>query len=174
MRRSSSPRLATFDYTGLYHYSLTICTADRRQEFLYPPIVSEVLEGIARAADLERFAVLAFCFMPDHLHLLVAGTALDSDGRRFIAQMKRLTGYRHLQTHGRRLWQRSAWDHVLRNDEDVWTTLRYILANPVRANLVRHPLDYPFLGSLTYPREVLIDAFRDTEKYPPTGLGPPD
>jgi REP element-mobilizing transposase RayT len=32
--------------------------------------VDEVLAHILRAADDESFAVVAYCFMPDHLHLL--------------------------------------------------------------------------------------------------------
>jgi hypothetical protein len=47
------------------------------------------------------------------------------------------------------LWQRSYFEHVMRDDEDTFQVARYILDNPVRAGIVRNPEDYPFLGSLT-------------------------
>jgi len=47
------------------------------------------------------------------------------------------------------LWQRSYFEHVLRDDEDPFQVARYILDNPVRAGLVQSPENYPFLGSLT-------------------------
>jgi putative transposase len=97
--------------------------------------------------------------MPDHLHLLVAGESQDSDARRFIARAKQLSGYACRREEGIRLWQRSAWDRVLRTDDDTWQVIRYILSNPVRARLVERPLDYGFSGSLVYEREALLDAF---------------
>jgi REP element-mobilizing transposase RayT len=35
---------------------------------------------------------MAFCFMPDHVHLLVGGTCETSDGKRFIRRAKQYSG----------------------------------------------------------------------------------
>lgn len=42
------------------------------------------------------------------------------------------------------LWQRAFHDRALRENEDVQATARYIVANPLRAGLVKHIGDYPF------------------------------
>ena len=47
------------------------------------------------------------------------------------------------------LWQRNYFEHVLRDAEDSVGVAKYILENPVRANLVERPEDYPYLGSMT-------------------------
>jgi hypothetical protein len=60
---------------------------------------------------------------------------------------------------GARLWQRSYWDRILRDEDDLWPAIRYLLANPVRARLAVHPLAYPFSGSAVYDRQVLVQAF---------------
>jgi hypothetical protein len=39
---------------------------------------------------------------------------------------------------------------VIRDDQELAMTVRYIVANPVRAGLVEHPSAYPFLGSQRY------------------------
>jgi hypothetical protein len=47
-----------------------------------------VREQILRALTGERFAGIADCFMPDHLHLLVAGTSESSDLKQFVKSAK--------------------------------------------------------------------------------------
>jgi putative transposase len=72
--------LRTFDYVGLYAYFLTFCRDRRRRIFSDASAVELVREQILRAAAYERFAVVAYCFMPDHAHLLVEGQCDSSDG----------------------------------------------------------------------------------------------
>jgi REP element-mobilizing transposase RayT len=47
--------------------------------FVLEARVEVVREQILRASREERFALIAYCFMPDHLHLLVHGQAEDAD-----------------------------------------------------------------------------------------------
>ena len=47
----------------------------------------------------------------------------------------------------RRLWDKGYYDRVLRDSEATEAVAPYILANPVRAGLVKSIEDYPFLGS---------------------------
>jgi len=101
--------------------------------------------------------------MPDHLHLLVEGLAESSNGLKFIARAKQLSGFHYKQTFGRALWQRYGFEHVLRDDEDTRRVARYILANPIRGGLVERVEDYPFVGSLRYTlSEVLEDSTPET------------
>ena len=54
------------------------------------------------------------------------------------------------------LWQRSYFEHVLRDEEDTIGVAKYILENPVRAGLVERPEAYPYLGSMTVSVEELL------------------
>ncbi len=47
-------------------------------------------------------------------------------------------------------WQRSFFDHALRQDEDMKRAVLYILGNPVRKGLVQHFHDYPLCGSFVF------------------------
>ncbi len=78
----------------------------------------------------------AYCFMPDHVHLLLEGTSPTSDLPRLIARWKQKTGYAHRCATGAILWQGGFFDHVLRQEEDRHALVRYIIANPIRAGLV--------------------------------------
>jgi len=94
--------------------------------------------------------------MPDHLHLIVSGERDDSDAKAFIKSAKQYSGYYFAREHAHRLWDRYGHDRVIRDEEELAMTVRYIVANPVRAGLVEHPRDYPFLGSTKYTVEELL------------------
>ena len=44
-----------------------------------------------------------------------------------------------------RVWQPESFDHVLRTSENLDAKIIYLLENPVRAGLVEHSNDYPWL-----------------------------
>ena len=150
--------LKTFEYIGLHRYSLTFCTDRRRHLFTSADIVMLALSQIARAAADERFVIFAYCFMPDHVHLLIEAQAESSNCRRFIARAKQYSGFHFARVFGGRLWQRYGYEHVLRDEETTIIVARYILENPVRAGLVRRVEDYPFVGSKVYALSHLLES----------------
>ena len=158
MRTARPQRLEGFDYLGPYAYFLTFCVFERRPVFVTPGHVEAVLTQILRAAAEEAFAVIAYCFMPDHLHLLVRGETDVSNCRRFIALAKQLSGYHFQRAFGARLWQRYGYERTLRSDEATLPVVRYIIENPVRAGIVTCPSEYPFLGSTEYSMAAILDA----------------
>jgi putative transposase len=155
--------LASFDYIGLYRYFLTFCTHRWRQHFVEPEHVELVYRQILRSANDTGFAIVAYCFMPDHLHLLIEGQSENSDCREFIKRAKQFSGFFYKQTFGTHLWQRYGFERVLRNDEGTLSVARYILENPVRSGLVERVEDYRFVGSSVYP---LADILAAVEMLP--------
>ena len=111
-----------------------------------------------RVAENEGFAILAYCFMPDHVHLLVEGLADNSNCKQFITKSKQCSAHAYAEEFNSRLWQPFGFEHVLRDDEKVQVVARYILENPVRAGLTKTVLDYPFLGSQVYAVKELLDG----------------
>jgi len=131
----------------MHRYSLTFCTAGRARIFEQPDAVGDALQQIRRTAAIENFAIVAYCFMPDHLHLLVDGMSERSDLTRFAKMAKQRSGASYALSEKGRLWQEGYWERVLRVDDDPRPLVRYIFENPVRAGLVKSARDYPFLGS---------------------------
>jgi REP-associated tyrosine transposase len=151
-----SPRLKTFDYLGFYRYFLTICVYERTRIFTEDQSVSVVLMELSRTANDQQFRVIAYCFMPDHVHMLVEGNHPAADFREFVRIFKQRSSFVWKRRNGRALWQRSYFEHVLRDDEDTIGVARYILENPVRGNLVQRPDDYPYIGSMTMDVRYLL------------------
>ena len=148
MQTGKPPHLKHFDYTGFHRYSLTFCTDQRRPTFTERRAVDLVLSQIVRASTECAFDVPAYCFMPDHTHLLVHGQSESSDCKRFIVLAKQYSGYYYSKEFGRKLWQRYGFERTLRKDEATLAAARYIVDNPIRAKLVTSVKDYPYVGSL--------------------------
>lgn len=144
------PRLKNFDYEGSFIYSVTILTRGKQNLFDAQEKVNLVFGILRETASGKEFSILAYCFMPDHLHLLLAGKTGDADLQKFISLFKQKSGYEFKKTYNKKLWHLSYYDHILRRDEDVLTTARYILNNPVRKGLVDNFKDYPCSGSLVF------------------------
>ena len=151
-------RISHFSYVGPYRYFLTICAKDRRATFIDDAAATHTIEQFLRTATAEGFAVLAYCLMPDHLHLVVEGTTEESDLRRFVKLSKQRSAFTFARLAGQPLWQDGYFERVLRQDEDAKVIARYILENPVRAGIVEWPADYRYLGSSVWDVETLLQG----------------
>ena len=119
-------------------YLLTLVTRARTPEFLDFAAARIAVRSLY-AASVRRYGeTLAHVVMPDHIHWLIAlqdGADLGEAVRVFRARVS--VGL------GRRVWQKGFHDHALRKEEDLPALARYIVANPVRAGLVRSVREYP-------------------------------
>ena len=60
-----------------------------------------------------------------------------------LSDAVRLMKGRSARAMGHTVWQANYFDHAVRQDEDMRKIARYIVANPLRANLVERLGDYP-------------------------------
>lgn len=100
---------------------------------------------IETAEDLG-FTLLCYCFMPNHLHFLCTGYD-NANLIRFVQKFKSSTAYYYKKRCGERLWQRGYYDRILRESDDRYFAVEYIMDNPVRAGLVEKCNEYPFSES---------------------------
>ena len=141
---------------GKDRYFLTFSTDQRTRVFVDDPPVSLVRTQILRAAREIRFEIDAYCFMPDHLHLIARGSDETSDAKDFVKRAKQYSGYYFKKEYGLQLWQRYGYERVIREDVELALTIRYIVENPVQAGLVEHPAKYRYLGTQRYTVEELL------------------
>src|SRR5713101_9047735 len=142
-------RLPHQDYLGPRWFFLTLCCANRRKRFTSPKICDDFLNILRSNAATHSFAIHAYCLMPDHVHLLAEGLQPQSDLVQFMRAIKLKTSTPFERKTGKALWQKKFYDHILRNSDSPDDVTWYIWMNPVRANLCRHPEEYPFSGSFT-------------------------
>lgn len=131
-------------------YFVTSVLAEReRRYFADFSCARLVVEEMRALHDDEAVCSLAWVIMPDHIHWLFQlgdGMDLSAAVKRFKARSARRVND-HLHRQGA-LWQKSFYDHALRDGEDVRGIARYIVANPLRAGLVEHIGDYPLWDAI--------------------------
>jgi hypothetical protein len=73
--------------------------------FVSAPAVSVALEQMLHTAHEQRFAIYAYCFMPDHLHVLFHGEAAHSDFKALMTLFRGRAAYVYARVFRGRLWQ---------------------------------------------------------------------
>ena len=150
-------RLKEYDYSQNGAYFVTICTEGKRQILstivgggvLDAPEVQlsqcgqiikeqiESIEGIYTHIHIPHYVI-----MPNHVHLIVFvnrsghnttkndSTPANAVIPRLISTFKRLSNRRI----GKNIWQRSYYDHIIRDEQDYLTKWNYIENNPAKWN----------------------------------------
>jgi hypothetical protein len=100
--------------------------ADREFERWRAVIVGEVIDR----GRPGRYDLLAWCVMPDHLHvILIPGATLATIVRGWKTVSARRLG-------GGTWWQRDYFDRLIRDEEELSQTIEYVMNNPEAAGLV--------------------------------------
>ena len=113
--------------------------------------VVDVLKDEWRGA-LDRYGwkVGPYVVMPDHLHFFCLATDKAKPLKDFMCHWKEWTAKRMAKESGQDLpvWQAEFFDHVLRKEESYAEKAEYMRLNPVRADLVVNPDDWPWQGEI--------------------------
>jgi REP-associated tyrosine transposase len=144
-----------------------MCTYERKKHFSDAAIGEAVRAQLLSAAARWDVEIVAYCFMPDHIHLLVEGKSEQADCRKYADAFRRTSGFRFKRERGSRLWQEGYFDRVLREEEATFDVVSYVVLNPVKAGLCADAGAYPFSGSSRYELSQLLTA----AEWDPRSLG---
>ena len=137
--KSRSPRLEGVDYGAPGRaYHVIIGSRQKREMFTDAGANSPIVRVLKQAVAISGYGLVAYCLMPDHLHVLVQAGERPRRLSAFVASFKSYC----LKATGRKLWQRGFYEHILRKDETVITVAEYIANNPVRKGLVASRDEY--------------------------------
>jgi REP element-mobilizing transposase RayT len=111
--------------------------------FLARPDVAELVEAALLHFDNERYRLLAWCIMPNHVHVIVeAGARYALD--RVVHSWKSYTAHSANQLLGRSgiFWHRDYFDRFMRDEGHLNRTIDYVENNPVKAGLASEPTEW--------------------------------
>lgn len=93
--------------------------------------------------DGDRYALHAWCVMPNHVHTLFTPLGRFAMSN-IVHSWKSFTAHECNKLLGRegRFWQREPFDRYIRSKRHFRTALAYIEANPVKAGLCDKPEDW--------------------------------
>ncbi len=138
------PRAARIVVPGLPHH-ITQRGNNRQQVFFTEDDRRVYLALLHKKAEKCGVAVMGYCLMTNHLHLVAVPARKDSLAKAIGAAHLSYVLYlqeRHNSLTGH-LWQNRFFSCVL-DEAACWAALRYVERNPVRAGMVRQARDYPW------------------------------
>lgn len=121
--------------------------------------IAQIVADEMHALHDERYRLIAYCIMSNHVHLLVDVTgfnvvsATNQAGKSIsypLTDTLRLLKGRTARYCNRALgrsgafWHHESYDHVVRDMNELGRITRYILNNPVKAGLVKEWEDWKF------------------------------
>ncbi len=125
--------------------------------YLQDPKLASLIAEAIWFFEGQRYELHAWVVMPNHAHVVVSplpGWALSD----ILHTWKSYTSHeinKHLSTKVVPFWQAESYDHVVRNDEDLYRCCHYTLVNPVNAGFCARPEDWKWSsGHVAQPPHV--------------------
>ena len=138
------PRIARIIGVGYPHHIVQRGN-NRERVFSDRGDYEKYLSFVSKYSEEKEAAVLAYCLMPNHIHLLVR----PSEEEALPKMMQGITLCYSRYFNGKngrtgRLWECRYYSTVIDGDSYLWNVGKYIENNPLRAGIVRRPEDYPY------------------------------
>ena len=142
-------RLQNFDYSTCGAYFITICTKNRKK--LFAPVGADSIS--ARMVERVFLKTIEqhpgvecpiYVIMPNHIHAIIEISRADMESAPTLPQIvqsfKRYSTIEYakmvkdgiLPPFDKQIWQRSFYDHVIRNQDDYEEIYKYIYENPMK------------------------------------------
>ena len=120
--------------------------------FLKRRKVAEIVRDSLQKYDGERYKLIAWVIMPNHIHLLLKPLN-EWELEKILHSFKSFTASESNKVLSRsgKFWMREAFDRYIRDAKHFETGFRYIENNPVKAGFCEKPSDWEF--SSAYKRD---------------------
>ncbi len=133
-------------------FFVTSVTAHRRRLFQVESNAMLLMDVLSDNRAKDRFALHAFVFMPDHIHLILTPAPEVSleKAMQFIKG-----GFSFRLKSKLDVWERSFAEHRIKDPRDYQNHRLYLEQNPVRAGLTTTCINFPFSSASL---QALVDA----------------
>jgi len=130
------PRIARVVIAGYPHH-ITQRGNYKQKTFSDDADYEQYLKWLSKYCISYKLSILAFCLMPNHVHLITIPRKEDSLARTFNTCHMRYSQYYNKKQNNRgHLWQGRFYSCVL-GESHLYEAIRYVENNPVRAKIVK-------------------------------------
>ncbi|WP_193225813.1 REP-associated tyrosine transposase [Pseudoalteromonas distincta] len=128
-----------------HYYAVTICCISRIPLFTRFKNAHLIARTLYEFSITQNLITICYVVMPDHLHWIFKLTGAKPLSA-VVGQFKSITTlkYNRLNKCNGAIWQANLYNHLIKNNDDLINKARYVVANPIRANLVKRVGNYPY------------------------------
>ena len=111
--------------------------------WLRRPEIASLVQDALLHFDGERYRLLAWCLMPNHVHVVI-DIVDDQSLTNIVRSWKSFTARRANAQLGRTglFWHADYFDRYMRHEEHLAQTVEYVEQNPVKAGFVKAAEDW--------------------------------
>ena len=148
--------------TGYSTYFITASTCQRKQLFQTERMAGLLINVLLHYRSEMKYSLHEFVVMPNHFHLLITPTeslerSLQLIKGGFSFRAKKDLGF------GGEIWQKSFYDHRVRDLAEYERCRDYIRRNPVKRGLAISAEEYPYSSAAGFVIDEVPQRLKPTE-----------
>ena len=126
-------------------YLISAATYEHHHHFTRANELTALRKRLVEAIVGASLPLAAWVVLPNHYHALLHTDGLKRVGEAVGPVHGRSSHYANRRdgTKGRQVWHRYT-DRAMRSERHFWTTVHYIINNPVKHGYVNEPTDWPW------------------------------
>jgi REP element-mobilizing transposase RayT len=127
----------------------TYFVTSRSNNRIFSESEKDIIFSAIKFLDKKKYFLYAVVVMPDHIHILFQPIAKKSSGSSFsyFSLLEIMHSIKSFTAHqiGGAVWQHESYDRIIRNEQEFYEKMFYIVNNPVRAEIVKESSEYKWL-----------------------------
>lgn len=142
-------------------YEKALDSSDFGPTWLANSDIANIIEEALLYRDKKEYDLFAFCIMSNHVHMIFqllddALSKTEFPVTNILRKLKSFTGLKANQKLERTgaFWHSESYDHVIRDQNELENTIRYVLNNPVKIGLVDNWKDWQY----NYCKPIILDT----------------
>lgn len=127
---------------------------NRSVEWLLEPRISKIVQDNLYYHAGKKYSLWAYFIMPNHVHVVLQPNEANDKKAQYesgslsaiLHSLRSYTAKEANKVLDRKgtFWQSEAYDHLVRDNNELQRIIYYVENNPVRAGLVRNPEDWQY------------------------------
>ena len=138
-------------------YDLLLDNPTNNILYLKQPEIMQLCKSSIHYYDGKEYKLICYCIMPNHVHLVFELLSKERNVGEIIGSIKKYSARRAnkiLRKDGT-FWQAESFDRLVRDEVELYFTIKYVLLNPVNAGLVENWKKWD--GTYCHPNYLVID-----------------
>jgi REP element-mobilizing transposase RayT len=121
----------------LKEYDSLLDYPSNKIQFLTQPEVMDICKSSIHYYNGKIYNILCYCIMPNHIHLVFELLNSTKSVGDIMGSIKKYSAAKSnkILNRGGHFWQAESFDRLVRDDVELYFTIKYVLLNPVNAGL---------------------------------------